>query len=156
MKNLSVKPQTYRVFAIVVISCAYIISFFLPAVVMDRSTGEVVTRPGGAAFMASLVFLRPVWLANPLLWIAVYSIARKKWLQAGALGLLATIMGLTIFHFATVESGPMGGPWTLGGPWTGFGIGYYLWVASMGLSAVLGFVGHWMKKTADFPGKLLW
>lgn len=129
------RPRTYILVAIGLISSAYGVSFFLSAVVEELSTGQVITRHGAGCFMASLMFLHPIWLANPLLWIGVCFFARKRWLVAGALGLLATVVGSTVFSFPTVT--PRGT--------SRFGIGYYLWIVSMVLLSILSFMGRWMK-----------
>jgi hypothetical protein len=129
------RPRTYILLAIGLISSAYLVAFFLSAEVEELSNGQVITRHGAGCFMASLVVLHPVWLANPLLWIGVYFFAKKRWLLAGVLGLLATVVGLTVFSFPTVT--PKGT--------SRLGMGYYFWVASMVFLAILSFMGRWMK-----------
>jgi hypothetical protein len=134
------RPRIYSLVAIGLISSAYVVSFFLSAVVVELSDGQIITRHGAGCFMVSLVFLHPVWLANLLLWIGVYFFARTRWLLAGVFGLLATVVGLTVFSFPTVTPRA-----------SRFGMGYYLWVASMVLLAILGFMGRWMKGGVKGP-----
>jgi hypothetical protein len=127
-----VRGHTYLRSAIGLIGMLYAVSFFLPALRDDLSTGQVVYRVGAGCFVVSLLFLHPAWFANPILLIAVYFFARRKWLLAAVLGLVALVLGLTAFSPPSVDAR---------GTLARFWVGYYLWLASMAAVIVFALLG---------------
>src|SRR5262249_52387475 len=90
----------------------------------------VSLNPQGLIFLVVIV---PCWLANVAYWLAVYRPLIGPRPAAGARGVLAVLLGLSVlvlpllFHRALP-----------GGPPFGFRAGYWLWLGSMALFALGG------------------
>ncbi len=69
----------------------YLISFALPAI---KTTGNFGTLWGIQAF--ALLDLYPYWLANPALWLGLYSFRRARWRIAASCGFVATLLALSV------------------------------------------------------------
>lgn len=69
----------------------YLISFVLPAI---KTTGNFGTLWGIQAF--ALLDLYPYWLANPALWLGLYSFRRARWRIAASCGFVATLLALSV------------------------------------------------------------
>lgn len=86
------------------------------------------------------------WLANPVLFMAWMALYRKRNLRARCLSIIALLIGVFIFFDPKVNT-----PASLdlsyrvtGEPpcqIAGYGIGYWLWLASMATACVAGLVG---------------
>jgi hypothetical protein len=68
----------------------------------------------------------PAWLANPVLVLAWYVALRRMHQLSFILSLVALVLMLSFLAVSEVEGSASGQP----SPVTGYGVGYWLWVAS--------------------------
>jgi len=109
----------------------YAVSFILPAWGGDS----------GALVFLYVVFLAPLgilsgesaamlallgWLANPVFWYGVYLLRKRRWRRVFYTGTVAALLALSVL--------PMSFP-------GGFGLAYYVWLASMVLLSGAGLIG---------------
>lgn len=114
----------------VAILVVYLASFALPAGLAIGFLAFVVTLQ--TAFECPGLFL--VWMANPLFWAGLRQLYAERWGRAAVLGGVATLAASLLS--VPTEDGPM-----FGFPLRWEFVGYYIWIASVGLLASAGFAG---------------
>ncbi len=118
----------------------YLVSFVLP-VFHDRGmlANHLGVQPNGSvygwqAFVIGLVVRWFGWAANPVIWLGVFFLARRKPRVAAGAGVLAIVLGLTYLELLVGHS--------LLSP-KSYSVGYFCWLASAMLLTAAGLGLRW-------------
>jgi HEAT repeats/PBS lyase HEAT-like repeat len=118
----------------------YLVSFLLP-VFHDRGilANHLGVQPNGSvygwqAFVIGLVVRWFGWAANPVIWLGVFFLARRKPRVAAGAGVLAIVLGLTYLELLVGHS--------LLSP-RSYSVGYFCWLASAMLLTAAGLGLRW-------------